>query len=102
MSGDLQQEKKDHEKEEQAQEHELEGPALPARVLSIDEPPPPADVELPGPGADFGGNNLLATVEPAGIDAPSWGGGEGAGGGGGGSGGAGEAEGGSVTAPASK
>jgi hypothetical protein len=94
MSGDLQQEKKDHQKEEHEEIAELEGPAIPGRVLTINEPPPPNDVELPGPGDDTGGNDLLATIEPATVDVPdaaSADGGSadrgGSGGGGGGAGG---------------
>jgi hypothetical protein len=97
VSGDLQQEKKGHHKQEHDEEIEVQGPALPGRVLSIGEPPPPPVVDLPGPGDDAGDNDLLATIAPASIELPdiaepgggggsdrSSGGGEGGGGTGGG------------------
>jgi hypothetical protein len=70
VSGDLQQERRGNQKLEHEQEIEPEGPALPARVLSIADPPPPPEIELPAPGAEAGGNELLATIEPASLDAP--------------------------------
>jgi hypothetical protein len=105
VSGDLQQEKKGHQKQEHEEEIEVEGPALPARVLSIAEPPPPPTMDLPGPADNAEGNDLLATIEPAGLpDIAEPGGGNsdtGGGGGGGGGGKDGGGEGG-ASAPASK
>jgi hypothetical protein len=68
VSGDLQQEKKGHKEQEHLEDIEVEGPALPGRVMSIAEPPPPPAIELPGPGDEAGDNDLLATIAPASID----------------------------------
>jgi hypothetical protein len=104
VSGDLQQEKKGHKKQEHEEEIEVEGPALPARVLSIGEPPPPPIMDLPGPGDNTDGNDLLATIEPAAlpdIGEPGGGGSSDKGSGGGGSAGEGGGDGG-ASAPTTK